>query len=206
MVTVGMPSRRTGVALLAVSAFILIGGSSCGPTSPGVADATPPEFLDMRATFTSPDGSIREWSLMPDNDGNPNNDDILVTSFDRVGTMRIVAVAGDSDTGIKLADIVPPFPEWAELGYQCQPVPDNGQPREFRQLNINWTGTSLINTPMPKSQLAQIDATASLGDQLANRNFCPAGTRQDLPEANLAVKVVSDGGTTFSKTLRLSWD
>ena len=206
MVTVAMPSRRTGFTLLAVTAWIFIGGSSCGPNSPGVADSTPPEFLDARAIFTSPDGSIREWSLMPDNDGNTNNDHILVSSFDRVGTMRIVAVAGDSDTGIKLADIVPPFEEWAELGYQCQPVPDTGGSREFRPLNIMWTGTSFINAPMPKSQLAQLDATASLGDQLANRNFCPAGTQQHLPEANLAVKMVSDGGTTFSKTLRLSWD
>lgn len=206
MVTIEMASRRTGGALLGVSALILIGGSSCEPKSPGLADSTPPEFLDVRATFTSPDGSIREWSLMPDNDGNTNNDDILVSSFDRMGTMRIVAVAGDSDTGITLADIVPPFPEWAELGYQCQAVPDTGGPTEFRSLNIMWTGTSFINTAMPKSQLAQLDATSSLGDQLANRNFCPTGTRQHLPEANLAVKVVSDGGTTFSKTLRLSWD
>src|SRR5687768_11763695 len=81
MVTVGMPSRRTGFTLLAVSALIFMSGSSCGPTSPGIADSTLPEFLDARAVFTSSDGAIREWSLMPDNDGNTNNDDILVSSF-----------------------------------------------------------------------------------------------------------------------------
>jgi hypothetical protein len=211
MVTLGMASPRTGSALLAVSVFVFTGASSCNgadfsPNSPGAPDNTPPEFLDARATFTSSDGSILEWSLMPDNDGDTNNDEIVVTTFNGAGTLRVVAVAGDADTGIKLADIVPPVPELAELGYQCQPVSDTGGAIEFRQLHILWTGTSLINTPVPKSQLAQLDATFSPGDQLANRNFCPAGTRQHLPEANVAVKVVSDGGTTFSKTLRLSFD
>src|SRR5262249_25778212 len=101
MVTLGVPFRRMGFALLAVSTLVFIGASSCSPTSPGAPATTPPEFLDARATFTSPDGSVREWSLLPDNDGNTANDEIVENDFPLAGTLRIVAVAGDADTGIK---------------------------------------------------------------------------------------------------------